>query len=70
MRSFHLLLLLLIPSFGLTANAMEGNRQDCLNAGIDDYLAKPINYQKLATLMEKCVEAVKESSFVYKNGRN
>ncbi|RMF57496.1 MAG: response regulator, partial [Bacteroidetes bacterium] len=38
----------------LTANAMEEDRQRCLEAGMDDYLAKPIQVAALVAALERC----------------
>ncbi|WP_316822596.1 response regulator [Pedobacter gandavensis] len=37
----------------LTANALKGDEQDCLDAGMDDYIAKPIRLEELMDKLEK-----------------
>ena len=42
-----------IPVIALTANVMKGERQKVLSAGMDDYIAKPVNPQNMIDLLEK-----------------
>jgi two-component system, sensor histidine kinase and response regulator len=51
-----------IPIIGLTAGAMKQDRDRCLQAGMSDYLAKPVDWDKLLSLLEQIERAVKSRS--------
>jgi signal transduction histidine kinase/CheY-like chemotaxis protein len=42
-----------VPVIAMTASAMEGDREACLESGMDDYLAKPITAEKLDELLQR-----------------
>ena len=44
------------PIVALTANAIKGDDKKCIEAGCDDYLAKPINRDKLLKKLQKYLQ--------------
>jgi len=42
-----------LPIIAITANAIEGFREKCLQSGMNDYIAKPFRKEELFTMMEK-----------------
>ncbi|MFZ6772649.1 PAS domain S-box protein [Undibacterium sp. SXout7W] len=43
-----------IPIIAMTANAMQGDWERCLDAGMDYYVSKPINSERLRELLHQC----------------
>ena len=44
-----------LPIIAMTANAMAGDRQKCLDAGMDDYLAKPVTREQMRATLARWI---------------
>ena len=46
------------PIIAVTANAMQGDRERCMAAGMDDYVPKPLSKRDLGTVLVRCMREV------------
>ncbi len=51
-----------IPIIGMTANAMKGDKEKCLDAGMDDYISKPVDPKALDEMLDKWLSEPKETT--------
>jgi len=51
-----------LPIIAITANAMEGDKEKCFDAGMDDYIAKPLRMDKLKATLTVWMERLQSSS--------
>ena len=51
-----------LPLIAVTAKAMKGDRQKCLDAGASDYIAKPVDIELLLALLRVSVARSREAA--------
>jgi signal transduction histidine kinase/DNA-binding response OmpR family regulator len=50
----------LLPIVAVTAKAMKGDRQKCIEAGASDYVAKPVDIEQLISVLRVCIQRAEQ----------
>jgi len=45
-----------VPIIAMTANAMKGDREQCMDAGMDDFISKPVNFEELQEVLRELIQ--------------
>jgi two-component system, sensor histidine kinase and response regulator len=45
-----------IPIIAMTANALKGDKEKCIDAGMNDFISKPVNMKRITEILEKWVD--------------
>lgn len=56
-----------IPVIAMTANAMKGDEEECLAAGMNDYLSKPLSMEALTAVLQKWMPAANHAKSMPEN---
>jgi len=51
-----------VPIVAMTASAMAGDRERCVDAGMDEYVTKPITKDRLRDVLLKTIQRLAETS--------
>jgi CheY-like chemotaxis protein len=51
----------------MTANVMQGDREECMQSGMNDYISKPVELNELLGMLEKWALSIKEKKESLKN---
>lgn len=50
-----------IPIIAFTANAMKSDQQDCLEAGMNDFIDKPVDLKRMSSLLDKWAKKLRKT---------
>ena len=57
-----------LPIIAVTAKAMKGDRQKCIEAGASDYVAKPVDIEQLVSVLRVCIQRTEQATVLQSTG--